>query len=388
VTAGQPSMRVRVLSWVVAGVLGCGIVVMCAGPHVALREARRQLQGAGIGRAQKPTVETLRWTVPKEELMAAVKTATTRTGAVVTGTLSLTNQRTPSNSAEGPGPSWGVAVTVGNIHCFLSRMFYDNDAGEWSFYVYYGATPQQQFLGAYDPGCTGDELPYIYGVRDSAEESLGTWPGSVVVKIGTGVSTVSVDYSITVNDSILARERTSAPATGRDGSPVYAHETATEDAWVAADPPWTYAVTLGTISWSGTQEWDAVNEWWEPNLSDVGGGIGFDFCQNGGTADTDYASIALQVGGIDLNFDHRHKTYGVFDLQGAGDTVTCHCETTGAGPSPASSWHIGYEWPRMIDFTGFHVKDRQGADVDGVRIAGPFQASPRVPASLTWSTTP
>jgi len=280
-----------------------------------------------------------------------------------------------------------VAVTVGNIHCFLSRMFYDNDAGEWSFYVYYGATPQQQFLGAYDPGCTGDELPYIYGVRDSAEESLGTWPGSVVVKIGTGVSTVSVDYSITVNDSILTRERTSSPATGRDGSPVYAHETSAADAWVAADPPWTYAVTLGTISWSGTQEWDAVNEWWEPNLSDVGGGIGFVFCQNGGVADTDYESVAVAIGGTNLNFAGRVKTYGSFKLLGSDGAVTCHCDSDGS-VSGVPQWHVGYQLPLMIDFTGFHVRDRQGNDVNNVRIAGPFQASPRVPSSMTCSTTP
>jgi len=44
--------------------------------------------------------------------------------------------------------------------------------------------------------------------------------------------------------------------------------------------------------------------------------------------------------------------------------------------------------PLMLDFSNVYVRDRQGTAVDGVRLSGPFQASPRVPASLTWSSNP
>jgi len=336
-------------------------------------------------------VDVLQWQVPQEDIMAVVKTATTRAGLTLAGTLALTNQRTPSNGAEGPGPSWGVAVSAGNLQFTLSRVFYDNNAGSWGAYTYqFNDDPTFNYLA--DPGCAEGEHAYWYAIVDLDGKGWGTWPTGVIVK--TSGNGVSVNYTVQIGSHVLTRERTHLPATGRDGSPVYAQETKAADAWADADHPWAWSATLGTISWSGTQTWHEITDeespdypgYWQPNLTGITG-AGIAFAQSGGVADTDYASASLTVNGTNVSFANRHKTYGVFDLQGADGAVTCHCESTGS-VSGVTSWHIAYTLPPMMDFSQVYVRDREGNPVDGIRLDGPFQASPRVPASLNWSTTP
>jgi len=312
--------------------------------------------------------------------MTAVKTQTTRAAQTVTGTLALMNQRTPDNPAEGPGPTWGVSVST-ILSVFIGRVHYVNDANSWAYWVAGGP-----LVYIADPGCAEGEHAYMIGVYGS--QAPGDPPCDVALIKTTGDG-VTAAFSIGGVDADLWRERRKTAAPGRDGSPVYAKETDARDQWVAREHPWSYAASIGTVSASGAEQWNPDPGRWEPELVWLDH-ISLAMMQCGdmaSTGGTDYASIALAVGGKALNFTGRHRVYGHFDLQGAADTLTVHCDTTGPAPGPADVWYVGYQWPMMVSFAGVHVRDRQGNDVNNVRLSGGFKATPDVPATLGWSNT-
>jgi len=309
--------------------------------------------------------------------MTAVKTAVNRAGLPVSGTLTLLNQDSPANDAAGPGPSWFVAARYG-ITAFISRIYYDNDASSWAF-----MPPSAQLTYVADPGCAEGERAFAVGIDGT--QSPGNPPSDYAL-VKTSSATVTADYSLSALDADLWAERRHSPAAGRDGSPVYAHETVFEHTWEPREHPWTYSATCGTVTVSGEQTWDSGLEIWVPDFLALSDAYLL-FGQSQGTGGLDYQSATLAIGGQAVDFSHRHKTYSNFTLVGTQGTVTVHCDSTG-GLSGFPSWLVGYTLGRIVDFSNVYIRDRQSADVDGVRIAGPFQASPRVPASLTWSTTP
>lgn len=321
--------------------------------------------------------------------MAKVKTACTRTATPITGTLSLYNQR-DSGDAETPGPTWGIAVGPGNVVCYITRVYYDYAQSSYAYRIpHHPDTYIAYFPSNQQPTFAEGEIGFMYGLWDDNETTgpAGTWPAPVLVKLPAGVSTLALDYSMQFGCQRLYRERTSTPSTGRDASPVYAHETQCTDTWEDEGHPWPYVVTFGGISWYGTQRWvdESYYTGWDPYLSAPGGASLF-FAQNNGSMGTTYADVSVKIDGTGLDFSGGHKAYGDFALTGDGDKVSLSCTATGSVGNPIS-WGVTAYLPWMVDFSGVSVKDRDGNSVN-VRLSGGFKADPRYPETLDWSTTP
>jgi len=372
-----------------AGLLLGGLATM--NPRTMVRAASRQVRGIAHRGPQDKPQHVITWTVEGTENMAKVKTAVTRTQTPITGALKLYNQRT-SGDAETCGPTWGIAIGAGNVLLFASRVYYDWDNMMYAWVVPYIDSPMAWSMipEAQDPSFAEGEVGYMYGIADSNQTvgPMGTWPSPVLVKLASGVSTLTLNYSMQFGCQRLYRNRTSTPSTGRDASPVYAKETTVADEWVDVAHPWTYNVSLGSITWSGTQAWTEFkpDEWgWWPYLS-APGGVQMFFSQHEGTASTTYADISAKVNGVGLDFTGGSKTYEEFTLSGDGDTVTLACDSNGSIAN-RSTWVVTNLWPLMVDFSGVSAKDRDGNAVN-VRLSGGFKADPRYPETLDWSTTP
>lgn len=325
--------------------------------------------------------------------MAKVATAVTRAATPITGHLKLYNQRDGRENTEG-GPTHAVGAGAGNVFCYLARIFYDYNSGYWSFYCpYWDPYAQQRFLTSYDGPAEG-ALPFVYGITDADELGRGTWPEAVVVELTGTAGDVSVAFSMTFGCQQLYRERTATASTGRDAAPVYAKETVVADSWVDANHPWTYNVSLGSITWAGTQGWHTITDeedpdypgWWEPNLT-APGGVSFHYCQKDGAEGVKYASVDAQVNGVGLNFTGGTKTHGAFALAGDADAVTLNCNSDGSVANE-ETWKVVNLFPLMVDFSGVSVKDRTPEEASGLRVDGGFKADPRYPQTLGWRTTP
>ena len=382
----------RKLLVLVPYVLAVGLVVGCIGMNGDVRKlggaVRHKVEGL---RPQPPEQKTvLTWTVKPEQIMAAVKTGVTKSAVPYTGTLTLTNQR-DSGDADNPGPTWAVAVGAGNVVCYLSRIWWDNNVMLYAYCVPYTNPSMVYYIPeAQAPSFSEGEIGFIYGLADGNETTgpSGTWPSPVITKLASGVSSISVNYSMAFGCKRLYRTRTSSPSTGRDASPVYAKETTVSDAWQDVDHPWTYNVSLGTISWTGTQAWTELVPdeygWW-PFLA-APGGVQMFFCQRQGLEGKDYAEVSAKVNGVGLDFTGGTKTYDEFTLTGDGDAVSLGCDSNGDIANQAT-WNVTALDPLMVDFSGVSVKDRDGNAVN-VRVSGGFKADPRYPATMSWSTTP
>lgn len=265
----------RKLLVLVPYLLAVGLVVGCIGLSGDFGKlgmaVRHEVAALHKGPPERKTVLT--WTVEPEQIMAAVKTGVTKSAVPYTGTLTLTNQR-DSGNADDPGPTWAVAVVVGNVVCYLSRIWWNYDAWLYAYCVPYSASFMYTIPQAQAPSFSEGEIGFIYGLIPEqeapsfAEGEIGG-PSPVITKLAAGVSSISVNYSMAFGCKRLYRTRTSSPSTGRDASPVYAKETTVSDAWQDVDHPWTYNVSLGTISWTGTQAWtelvpDEYYDWCPP----------------------------------------------------------------------------------------------------------------------------
>lgn len=368
-----------------------GAVVLGGNPRTMVRAASRQVRGVVHRGPQDKPQHVITWTVEGQANMAKVKTAVTRTQTPITGALKLYNQRT-SGDAETCGPTWSIAIGAGNVVLFASRVYYDYNASLYAYVVPYSDPPMVWFIPEEQaPTFAEGEVGYMYGLADGNETTgpSGTWPAPVLVKLASGTNSLTLNYSMQFGCQRLYRERTSSPSTGRDASPVYAKETKVEDSWVDVDHPWTYNVSLGSITWTGTQAWTELvpDEWgWWPFLA-APGGVQMFFCQHEGTASTTYADISALVNGEGLDFTGGSKTYEEFTLSGDGDTVTLECDSNGDIASQ-STWMVTNLWPLMINFAGVSAKDRGLAAASGLRVSGGFKADPRYPETLDWSTTP
>jgi hypothetical protein len=378
-----------VLQWMLTVVIGVGGVVMCAGPRVAVREAKRQLQAAGAVAKPPDVAYNLHMDATEADLMAAVKTATTGDGSALTGTLTLLHAE--ETFGDERHPVYGIAVAGGYLSCGLAAAWWDTDASQY-VYAPLGLGDMTYALpDAYEE----NKRIYVAWIMEtnwdgvSPEEKYQTSTITATAKqyrtVGTDPTpwTVTADYSLAISGMTLTRKRTHTPATGRDGSPVYAHETAATDAWVLTEPA-TAAVTCGAATRSITQVYNATLEVYNPMLDKLTA-AGLDWYMHGGNSGTDYATATLLWSGHEVDFTGRSKVLANWTLTGNGEEITLGCTNTHTADTSHSIIH---DSPLMIDFSGFHVRDRQGNDVNNVRIAGPFQASPRVPSSMTCSTTP
>ncbi|NMC35292.1 MAG: hypothetical protein GYA36_22965 [Veillonellaceae bacterium] len=388
-TSKQRNAALAVLRVLVIIVVGVGGVMCAVGPRAAWRETRRQLRAAGVMSEPSAQNAALHWDVSKEDLMAAVKTATTGDGSALTGTLTLLHAE--ETFGDERHPVYGIAVAGGYLSCGLAAAWWDTDASQY-VYAPLGLGDMTYALpDAYEE----NKRIYVAWIMEtnwdgvSPEEKYQTSAITATAKqyrtVGTDPTpwTVTADYSLAISGMTLTRKRTHTPATGRDGSPVYAHETAATDAWVLTEPA-TAAVTCGAATRSITQVYNATLEVYNPMLDKLTA-AGLDWYMHGGTSGRDYGSASLNWAGHAIDFTGRSKTLANWTLSGSGDTLTLSCTNT----HTADARHaVVYGSPLMIDFSQFYVRDRQGTPVDTVRIDGPFQASSRIPASLNWSTTP
>jgi hypothetical protein len=293
----------------VVALIVVGLVAM--NPRTMVRAASRQVRGV-VHRGPQERPATASWIVEPEQLMAKVKTGVWRSAVPISGSLKLYNQR-DSGDGETAGPTWSIAAGAGNVCCFVSRLWYDYNSGDWSYYVPYANPAWQWFMpSGYDPGLAEGEVAYVYGVCDTTETAgpSGTWPTAQVVKLASGTSSLTLNYMMEFGTSRLYRERTSSPSTGRDASPVYAKETTVTDTWEDVDHPWTYTVTFGNISWTGTQAWTELVPgeygWW-PVLS-APGGVELFWCQKDGVEGHTYAESIAKVDNTGVDFSGGTKT--------------------------------------------------------------------------------
>ena len=323
--------------------------------------------------------------------MTWVATQTTDAGLTASGTFTL------YNAHEGLGdrpPVYTVAAGAGYVYVGLSQCWYNGDTGT---YVFELATLAPG--GSWEvPGETFEDgkgvfVAWIGCQWWEGEDPENRYMTAGVIRqalirryLGTDPTpwTVQVPWQIAMTSSRLMAKREHQPATGRDGSPVFSHETTFQHTWQLVNPASTdtfcgEAVLQQTAAWNETLQ--VYNPAFGPATT-----CGLGFYPHGASGAGDYAAFSLAWAGHDVDFSHRFKDYGAWYLDGDGATVTLQATASSVGD--VGPFSIGYQRPMMIDFTGFHVRDRQGNDVNNVRIAGPFQASPRVPASLSWSTTP
>lgn len=321
--------------------------------------------------------------------MPAVKTATTSAGSAITGTLTLYHAEETFGVAP---PVYSIAMAGGYLACGLAAAWWDNDSSQ---YVYAPLGPGDNIYPLIGEGYDETKRVYVAWIMKTIWQ--GTSPedkymvtsiaDSALTRLYVGTDptpfTVSVNYSLALTGMELWRERTHTPATGRDGSPVYAHETAATDTWVFTEPG-TATVTCGGASYSPTQVYDPTLEVYNPLLDKLTS-AGIDWYLHGGNSGSTYGAATLNWSGHTVDFTGRKKVLTNWTLTGSAETVTLACTNT----HTADLTHqIIHDSPRMVDFSQVFVRNRQGTAVDTVRLSGPFQASPRVPASLSWSTTP
>jgi hypothetical protein len=321
----------------------------------------------------------------------SVKTGVTRTATPISGTFKLSNQR-DSGDSETCGPTWSVAAGGGNVVVFLSRIYYDNDAMSYCYVVPYMDPPSVWFFPPdAQPSFGIGEIGYAYGIADSNETTgpSGTWPGVQVAKLSTGTNSIELNWSMTFGCQRLRRSRTSSPGSGRDASPVYAQETSAVDGWEDVDHPWSYDVTIGSISWKGTQAWTELvpDEWgWWPYLS-APGGVQAMFVQKDGLSGNTYAETTLQIDGADLNFTGGTKTYEEFTLTGDGPKITLAADSNGSLASQAT-WSVVSLFPLIVNWSGLSCKKLGSGDALDVQVSGGLKADPRYPVTMGWPTTP
>jgi len=353
------------------GVVGLTVLLLLAGPRTVAKEVRRQVA---------PRAPIAIQVLEEQIDLSEVKTATTRAGRVLSGTLVMQNQRTPDNGPEGPGPSVVVAVNYPPAQAFIARVYRDPSTGQWGFFAGSG----QWQWGFPDPQLSENEHLYAVGL-EGLQQPGEPLPSSHYAFVKTTGASVSADFSLSGGGDRLSRERTHSPAPGRDSSPVYAVETKAKDTWHNDEHPYAFDATCGSIHLSGVQEWNETYGWvpdWTP-----GSPVQIRFSMAGGAEGTDYASASLQLDGQKLDFSHRHKTIQIFTLRGGVGELVLRCDDT-SGVTGLPTFDVEYVLPYMIDFRQVFARDRQGTAVDGVRLDGPFQASPRIPESMNWSTTP
>lgn len=324
--------------------------------------------------------------------MTAVKTQTTDGGAATNGTFTLYHADGIGDSDQGPVNC--LSAAGGFVSCGLATAWWNGDVGA---YVYDLGTlgpggPQQVAAEGYEEGkrlfVEWIGQTWWTGTSSEDRQQIGGVTVTALQRRYAGVDatpwTVTADWSIALTTSRLTLKREHEPAAGRDASPVYAKEMHATHEWILEEPG-SVVVTCGAASLSVAQTWNATLEVYNPVLGPLTN-LTLGWYPHTGTANTDYALTTLHWSAVPVSFTGRYKQYPTWRLNGAAEAIALRA--TSNSDTDAGPYTVGYQWPRMIDFTGFHVRDRQGTDVDNVRIAGPFQASPRVPASLTWSTTP
>jgi len=184
-------------------------------------------------------------------------------------------------------------------------------------------------------------------------------------------------YSIaTTGTERLWREEETSYSAGRHGKPVYSAEVAESDEWLNTDTqPWSWAVTFGDLSSSGTQTWYSGPGAWGPGLGPITG-LQALFTHHKGTSGYKYGGITIDWAGVPVDLSGRKYVDGAMDFVGAGNAVNAVANNGFAG---TISHGIGMVRPYLPDFTDFAVRDRNATILEDLLIDGGFVADPRYP---------
>ena len=309
---------------------------------------------------------TATFEVTREQIMPT-KLAVTDAGATITGTLGVYDQTVgflvsaPTKAIQFDAA--GVAFCIEDI----TTSGWDGPDPQPSpppgtimtFAVFINVGPL--YAGPYESVTQGHEFVYV---TDESNDDIER------------------TFSLSATGKRLWREETTSYGTGRDGKPVYADDVAYGDSWTDLDPIHIEA-SFGSLTWS----------------ADVAAGglyitaiasFRIHFDQHFGTAWTHYAAATgLSWSAVGVNFSGMSKTYGSAPpgtgMQVIGDGSSLNLTANFSG-NQTSTWLHGL--PRIPSFGGVHVFDRDGEDVNEVRLTGPWRASLEVPDSLNWSTDP
>jgi hypothetical protein len=194
--------------------------------------------------------------------------------------------------------------------------------------------------------------------------------------------TVSTNYVIELSSERIHRKREAYPASGRDMAPCYAAETRATDIWLL-DRPARAHILCGAGERTITQVWNDEMQDWDPWVFQ-GEEVNIDCITGGGNAGNEYARISLNWSNVPVDFSHRVSNRTAWRLQGEGNMVKWYATQTHTYDYFTG---VTYGRPLIVDFSNVAVRDRDGNLVD-VKLAGPWQATWRVPQSLTWSTEP
>lgn len=324
--------------------------------------------------------------------MAKVKTAVIRSSAPLSGKIKLTNQRTSGDGQE-PGPTWSVAAGAGNAMCWVSRLWWDYNSSEWSYYLPYQDPPAQGFIpAASGPDLQEGDIAFAYGIADTSltPGPSNVWPQYQVIILPSGTDTLELEYSLSFGCQRLYRERTVAISTGRDSAPVYAVETHVADTWQDTAHPWSYTMAFGGITFTGAQQWIQLpgeTEYsWYPFLS-APEGMQFFFSQRDGVSGKGYAKITAEADRASLNFTGRSRTYNGFKIKGSGNALDLSCITSGQ-TATVCVWSVVAGQPTIVDFSGIAAKNRSEEAEGSLQVAGGFKADLKVPATMGFPTEP
>lgn len=297
----------------------------------------------------------------------ATKTQVTDGVSRVSGTITLSNLNQPMHDET---PVQLCAVHAGSAFCYIT----DITAVGWG-----GADPQP------DPP-EGTMASFCVRLYNPTPGAGPIHDEHYFVYVPTaGPYGFSVDYNVAISYQRLWRDRTDAPTHGRDNSPVYASDTTMTDSLVLEYPA-SIDATFGSLTWTETQtEW--APDVWEPPLEALSG-VTLNYSMMSCTAGYEFARITVNWNGVAANFSGRSKlvTGDTRRLVGSGSAVYLE-SLLDDDTDPGELYQVTYGLPQVVDLQP-HVWDRAGVDVDDVRLSLGIIASPLIPETLTWSTTP
>ena len=232
------------------------------------------------------------------------------------------------------------------------------------------------------PGVSGGVVAEATVEEGFFDQVLGDLDGNL--------HSISLPFSCSVGHYRLWRAETLNKGSGRDGTPVFASDRDIAESW-QDDPPGNYAFTLGGLSYSGTQYWDAGFGLWVPEFtSPLVDPIIFGFQQWAGAN----AGIYMAFENVTLNGEalpFARYYYGT-----AMPTGPVYIDGVDGGWNLYANGNCGNPWIHEIeyvmglevDFSRFSVRDRDGALLGLALISGGFTANNYYPETLNWSTSP
>ena len=365
-------MTTRKLTW---AVLAVGALTWCGYLAATQKHSpvKRAINERRDERRQQPWQVT--FTATREQVMGSLtKTQVTDAGATIMGRLCVYEQTNYPILISAPTKSvWAI---TGGIRVAIE----DISTSGWL-----GPDPQPD-----PPG--GTLLTFAIYIYCEGEGDNPYRAHEFVYVSNADDDDIERDFSIGVTGRRLWRQESLSTNYGRTQTPAHSGDRALADSWVTVNPA-SWIVSLGALSWSGTQTWNEGLGEWTPSVSAIQTLI-VRFDQHKGSAGPGYLKYAAATGlkwsAANLDFSGMSKQYGDPPPDGIGGLVTGGVGslelTYNDTAQRTSTWLHGL--PLIPDFTRLAIRRREGSLLSGARLNGPWQASLEVPDSLNWSAEP